>query len=307
MAKNKEANTLPIYPGNTSDKYESFELREFLDKWNSFVIRKPFILLVGSLANWNSTEGDIDILVKARDPSPLLEALDRAIVKCFKIKEEQLADLLIQVHQFIHTDSLFLNSQWRIDRAFPEWKGRMQVLDDSFSGPFTNFVELADLVSVAREEKVSQEMSNEKKLKLMDWFPMLKPLHGRKKEEIYSIDSVIETIKSRKEDWFVTGIYIEIKFDGVHVQVHIAKDYESDKIAKLITEDGTDISENCPTLREELRKLPGEFILCGEIELWKEGKHQPRADCAGVLNSKEAHPDEKYLRLNIFDCLFHRK
>ena len=213
IIKDKEEETLPIYPGGTSDKYEPLELTEFLDKWNSFVIRKPFISLVGSLANWNRTEGDIDILVKARDPTPLLEALDRAIVKCFEIKEEQMADLLIQVHQFIHTDSLFLNSKWRIERAFPEWKGRISVLDDSFSGPFTNFVELADLVSLAREDKVRQEMS-EKKLKLFQWFPMLKPLHGRSKSEMYSIDSVIETIKSRKEDWFAISIYVEKKFDG---------------------------------------------------------------------------------------------
>lgn len=128
-------NNLPIYPGGTSDNYEPIELAEFLDKWNSFSIRKPFISLVGSLANWNRTEGDIDILVKAHDPSQLLGALDKAIVKCFQIGEEQMADLLIQANQFIHTDSLFLATQWRIKRAFPEWSDRLHVLDDSFSGP----------------------------------------------------------------------------------------------------------------------------------------------------------------------------
>ena len=288
---------LPIHPGSTSSKYEPLELTEFLDKWDSFVIRKPFISLVGSLANWNRTEGDIDILVKARDPTPLLEAIDCAIIKLFEIKEDALADLLIQMHQFIHTDSLFLNAKWRIKRAFPEWKDRMQILDDSFSGPFTNFVELADLVSVAREEKERQEMS-EKKLKLFDWFPMLKPLHGRKKEEVYSIDSVIETIKSRKEGWFEIGTFVEVKFDGVHVQAH-----KKDNVVRIWTEDGTEITKNCPSLISELKQIPGNFIIPGEMELWKEGKHQPRADCAGVLNSKESHPDEGFLRLNIFDML----
>lgn len=297
----KEDEMLPIYPGNTSDKYAPLELTEFLDKWNSFVIRKPFISLVGSLANQERTEGDIDILVKAKDPTPLLDALDRIIVKAFKEKNDELADLLIQVHQFIHTDSLFLNAQWRIERAFPGWKGRLQILDDSFSGPFTNFVELADLVSVNREEKRREEMS-ERKLKLFEWFPMLKPLHGRKKEEMYSIDSVIETIKSRKKDWFAAGIFLEIKFDGVHIQCHKRGEH-----VKLITEDGTDITKNCPTLTAELAKKKGDWIVCGEIELWKEGKHQPRADCAGVLNAKEVHPDEKFLRLNIFDCLLHKE
>ncbi len=299
--KNWFHNNLPIYPGGTSDEYEPLELSDFLGKWSSFAIRKPFISLVGSLANWERTEGDIDILVKAHDPSPLLDALDRAIVKCFEMKEEQMADLLILVHQFIHTDSLFLNTQWRIERAFPEWKNRIQILDDSFSGPFTNFVELADLIAVAREEKKREEMS-EKKLKLFDWFPMLKPLHGRKKGEIYSIDSVIETIKSRKEDWFSTGIYVEKKFDGVHTQCH-----KRGERVKLITEDGTDITKNSPSLVKELLDIDGDFILCGEIELWKDGKHQSRADTAGVLNSKEAHPDEKFLRFNVFDCLYKTK
>jgi hypothetical protein len=305
--KNWFRNNLPIYPGGTSAKYDPIELVEFLDKWRSFSIRKPFISLVGSLANWDRTEGDIDILVKARDPTDILVALDRAIIKCFSIGEEQMADVLIQANQFIHSDSLFLAAQWRIERAFPDWSGRLHILDDSFSGPFTNFVGLADLVAVSCEEKGRQEMAQLKKLKLFTWFPMLKPIHGRKKEEIYSVDSVIETIKSRKEDWFETGIYVEKKFDGVHAQTHVIKDYESGKIAKIITEEGTDITNNCPTLRDELRKMPGEHIHCGEIELWKDGKHQPRADCAGVLNSKEVHPDEKYLRFNIFDCLFFTK
>lgn len=294
-------NNLPIYPGGTSDKYEPIELPEFLDKWNSFDIRKPFISLVGSLANWKRTEGDIDILVKAHDPSQILEAVDRAIVKCFQIGEEQMADSLIQVNQFIHTDSLFLAAKWRIERAFPEWSDRLHVLDDSFSGPFTNFVELSDLAAVAREEKTREEMAQMKKLKLFTWFTMLKPIHGRKKEEIYSVDSVIETIKSRKEDWFKVGVFIEVKYDGVHIQCH-----KQGSRVKLITEDGTDISKNCPTVIKELAAKAGDFILCGEMELWKEGKHQPRADCAGVLNSKEVHPDEKYLRFNIFDTLWHK-
>lgn len=54
----------------------------------------------------------------------------------------------------------------------------------------------------------------------------------------------------------------------------------------------------------ELAEKKGDWITIGEIELWKEGNHQPRADCAGVLNSKELHPDEKYLRFNAFDCLY---
>lgn len=293
---------LPIYPGGVSDLSELVELDEFTSKWASFVMRKPFISLVGSLANWGITYGDIDILVKARDPTPLLEALDHAIARLFELHEVALADLLIQVHKFIHTDSLFLLAKWRIERAFPEWKDRISVLDDSFSGPFTNFVELSDLVSVARpSEEMKREEMSASTLKLMQWFPMLKPMHGRQKGEIYSIDSVLDTIKARKEDWFATGIYVEKKFDGVHTQCH-----KKGSDVKLITEDGTDITKNCPTLVSELAKISGDFILCGELELWKDGKHQPRADTSGVLNAREVQPDEKFLRYNLFDCLYLR-
>jgi predicted nucleotidyltransferase len=90
---------------------------------------------MGSLANWDRTEGDIDILVKAKDPSPLLKALDHAVATLLEKKEDALADLMIQIYQFIHTDSVFLNAKWRIERAFPDWLGRLQILDDSFSGP----------------------------------------------------------------------------------------------------------------------------------------------------------------------------
>jgi len=290
--------TLPIYPGNVSPHFEPLNLDDFLEKWNSFYLRKPFILLVGSLANWRHTTGDIDILVKARDPTPLLTALDRAIIKCYKLGEDQLADLLIQVQQFVHSDSLFLLTRWRIERAFPNWKGRIQVLDDSFSGPFTNFVELADLAAVARSEKVRQEMA-QRAIKLFQWFPMLKPMHGRQKGEIYSVDSVIEVLKTRKDNWFDIGIYIQKKYDGTHCQVHKS----GDKVF-IITEDGTDVTRNCPTLVKEFQQQPGNFVVCGEIELWKNGKHQPRAVTAGILNASKPQPDEKDLIFNVYDCLY---
>jgi len=291
--------TLPIFPGGVSEEFEPLDYQAFISKWNSFLLRKPFIYLVGSLANWQHTTGDIDILVKARDPTPLLNALDRAINSCFERGDAQLADLLIQVRQFIHSDSLFLLTRWRIVRAFPEYKDRLHILDDSFSGPFTNFVELSDLAAVARSEPIRQQMSGSG-IKLFQWFPMLKPMHGRHKGEIYSVDSVIEVLKSRKEDWFDIGIYVQKKYDGTHCQVHKG----GDKVF-IYTEDGTDVTNNCPTLVQEFRQQPfHSFILCGEIELWKDGKHQPRAITAGILNASKPQPDEKHLRFNVYDCVF---
>jgi ATP-dependent DNA ligase len=131
--------------------------------------------------------------------------------------------------------------------------------------------------------------------------PLLKPIHGRTKGEIYSIDSVVDTIKSRKTDWFKANIVVQKKFDGVHCQADKKED-----IVRIWTEDGTEITKNCPTLVKELAGKRDDFKVLGEIELWKEDKHQNRAITAGVLNTKDVHPDEKFLVFNLFDCLFHK-
>lgn len=379
---------LPIYPSKNSTPENAITREAFLDAWADFAVRKPFIFLVGSLSNWAESHGDIDILVKAHDPTPLLDALDSIIVNMFEQKQESIADLLISVQKYIATESLFLNAKWRIERAFPDWRDRIHVLDDSFSGPFTNFEELADLVAVSRAEKKREEMdskdqgcgkawevlfaegmavqyfekeadarafedeidsdavskgfgkdvihvkhswvhrhsktkrcysvnkkhvhykteeldqhfasSTSKKIELFHPVPLLKPIHGRAKGEIYSVDSVIDTIKSRKKDWFKANIVVEKKFDGVHCQT----DKKGDTV-RIWTEDGTEITKNCPTLVKEFAGKRLDFKVLGEVELWKAGEHQNRAITAGVLNTKEASPDEKYLIFNLFDCLVH--
>ena len=373
---------LPIHPGRSSNPKSLFTLDDFLRNWSDFVVRKPFILLVGSLANWKETSGDIDILIKAKDPTPLIDALDSIIVKMFDQKEESIADMLIAVQKFLSTDSLFLNAKWRIERAFPDLSDNMHILDDSFSGPFTNFVELADLVSLSKENKVRQEMDSKdqdcgkawevlfaegmavqyfekeadarafadeidkdavsegfakdvihvnysyvhrhsktkrcysvnkkrvhynslleekREVELFQPVPLLKPLHGRTKGEIYSIDSVVDTIKSRKTDWFKANIAVQCKYDGVHCQAD-----KKGGVVRIWTEEGREITKNCPTIVAELATIThDDFKVTGEMELWKEDKHQNRAITAGVLNTKEVDPDEKELVFNLFDCLFH--
>jgi len=291
---------LPIYPGTKPNPKSCFTLDDFLRDWSDFIVRKPFIILVGSLANWEKTYGDIDILVKAKDPTPLIDALDSIIVKMFDLKEASIADTLIAVQKFLATDSLFLNAKWRIERAFPDLREKMHILDDSFSGPFTNFVELADLASLSKENKARQEME-EKKVVLFQPIPLLKPIHGRAKGEIYSIDSVVDTIKSRKADWYKANIVVQKKFDGVHCQAD-----KKGSVVRIWTEEGREITKNCPTIVVDLAKIsPADFKVTGEIELWKDGKHQNRAVTAGVLNTKDVAPDEKDLVFNLFDCLFY--
>lgn len=89
------------------------QLSEVLSYFESFKLRKPYIYLVGGLANHGWTEGDIDILVKDTPDMP---------------------------EEFKH--ALY----FRLGRALPgELAERLQIHYDRFHGPFTNFVELFDL------------------------------------------------------------------------------------------------------------------------------------------------------------------
>lgn len=92
---------------------DSIHISEVLDHFKTFKLRKPYIYLVGGLANHGRTEGDIDILVK--DSPDLPEDFKHAL-------------------------------HFRLGRALPgELAERLQIHYDEFHGPFTNFVELYDL------------------------------------------------------------------------------------------------------------------------------------------------------------------
>lgn len=103
------------------------ELKEVLSYFDTFKLRKPYIYLVGGLANNGSTEGDIDILVK--DSPDLPEDFKHAL-------------------------------HFRLGRALPgELAERLSIHYDEFHGPFTNYVELFDLTfERVNPENVVKEM-----------------------------------------------------------------------------------------------------------------------------------------------------
>jgi len=104
-------------------------VEEVLEKFESFLLRKPFLYLVGGLANNGKTTGDIDILVKAEEDLP---------------------------------DSFRIPLEFRIYRMFaPEDRPRVHILYDLYQGPFTTHYELADLKVDNHEEFVRVEMSRD--------------------------------------------------------------------------------------------------------------------------------------------------
>jgi len=278
---------LPIYRGSESKEGEEIKLDKFLEKWNNFIIHKDFIQLVGSLANWEKTVGDIDILIKA-EPGTTLWNL----------------------------------ATWRILRAYPEYQDRFHFIPYNYGnwqGPFTCHIPLGDLcVNIDKERFKRIEMSkqeidlkrdpnfkkycllSEKEDKLVPFRPFFqeKPQHGRNVGEAYNLDSLVEVVNKTWPNWKEKGIYIGIKRDGVTCQVH----FDNGKV-KIWTEDGSDVTENLPTIVSQFAKKPGKCVVIGELEWYHEGKHMPRSDTAGIINHK-GDPREKEVRITIYDKLY---
>jgi hypothetical protein len=132
------------------------------------------------------------------------------------------------------------------------------------------------------------------------FYIQVKPVHGRDPDEIYSLNSLAAAL-NRQAPWpenIRKGVYVETKFDGIRPQVHKV----GDKI-KIFTEDGTDITDNIPEIRDDLLKEKNDFVAEGELELWLEGEHQNRADTNAAIKKKDKNltPD---LRLTVYDVLW---
>lgn len=170
---------LKINHGTTSKRGESIQLNEFMRKWDSMKLFEAGISLVGSIANNGSTTGDIDIVVKADEDSDLFQLI-----------------------------------KWRILRAYPEYEKRLHIMPyGKWYGPFTSHVELADIVAVKPSKIQVKEMSEMKRTDVEAQqvrsmqenrivpgrpFFMLKPMHGRHKDERYTIDT---TLAIMNEQW----------------------------------------------------------------------------------------------------------
>ena len=377
-------NFMEISKGNVSERGSMIEIRDVIEplQGKEFMLMEDAVTLVGSLANYNKTDGDIDLMLK--NPKDAASVI-----------------------------------QFRLERFPPlaQLRKRMQFITDDPRGPFTNHVHLADLIvrfknpmsmhSMSEDASDESELkkystaSNEKKHspeKCMDceappfyevkwaegmahaWFcekhfnnwaaahsydidyvkkvkdgraadkfadnknPNIwgdlkssftsknkliqntfkedaarsaatdevvpgrafyqqKPIHGRRIGESYNIDSLIEILNNQwGTDWKTNGVYVSRKLDGATDQVHIR---ENQGVVKIWTEDGSDITKNLPTIAAEFNaKKLRDTIVIGEFELWKDGKHQPRAISSAVCN--HYNPElEPFMRFTIYDKFFY--
>src|SRR5207248_10102566 len=85
------------------------------------------------------------------------------------------------------------------------------------------------------------------------------------------------------------SFFAEDKLDGIRAQVHKQGDAEHARIAIYTrTMDRTD--ESFPDVVESIRKLPGDFLLDGEIVPFRDGKVLPFAHIQKRLGRKVLTP-----------------
>lgn len=267
-----EEELAPVRPSGTEEG-EEISLEELLPYFKSFYIAKPYVSLVGGLMNKGTTKNDIDIFIRSKTE-------DRA-------------------------------TEFRILRMLPlEYSSRVHFLypkeEDDKYGVYTNHIDLFDVKLERRTSKKLELMSASTKVELFKFRKLLKPAHGRYKGEVYTMENLIDIVNSKPE-WYEKGIYVQKKFDGVHVRCDVKRHYESGFDIKIWTEEGNEISVKLPTLCKALGEASKghKIVLVGELEFWKDKKHQSRQETAAIIHKKEVPPEEKNVVFNFFDILFY--
>jgi len=264
MDKTKSEELAPVNPSGV-ELGEEITLNELLPYFKSFYRTKPYVSIIGGLCTQSKTRGDIDIFIRSA-----------------------------------HRD---MATEFRIVRMFPEkywFRFQFHYPDESHPGVYTDFVDLYDekIEAISRPELVL--MSVPKKVELFKFAKLLKPAHGHFKGEEYSIDKLIEVVNTKPE-WYEHGIYVQKKFDGVHVRADHAKDGK----VKIWTEEGNEITDKLPTIVEAVEKAcyKHDVVFVGELEFWDDKKHQSRQQTTAIIHTKGLHPNEGKVILNFFDVL----
>ena len=258
----------PVNPSG-NEIGEEITLDEILPFFKSFYRTKPYVSLIGGLCTQGKTKGDIDIFIRSA-----------------------------------HRD---MATEFRIIRMFPEkywFRFQFHYPEETNPGVYTDFVDIYDkkieIISTPRLVL----MSIPKKVELFKFAKLLKPAHGHFKGEEYSIGKLIEVVNAKPE-WYEKGTYVQKKFDGVHVRADHSKE------GKVIvwTEEGSVITEKLPTIVKAIKKACSghDIAFVGELEFWKDKKHQSRQQTTAIIHTKDIHPDEDKIILNFFDVLFYDK
>ena len=249
---------------------EEITREDIMPYFKSFYRTKPYVSLIGGICTQGKTKGDIDF--------------------------------------FINSNFRDIATEFRLVRMFPQefwyrFRFTYPFQQETHPGKFTSHLDIYDekIEVVSKPELVL--MSVPKKVELFKFaFRLLKPAHGHYKGEEYSVDKLIE-VANAKPEWYDKGIYVEKKFDGVHLR----NDHSKDGKVVIWSEEGNELTKNLPSIEKELKEIctGHDIVLAGELESWEKGKHQARQLTTSIIHTKEVHEKEPSVRLNIFDCLYY--
>ena len=270
---------------------EEITREDILPYFKSFYRIKPYVSLIGGLCTQGKTKGDIDVFINSNH---------RDISTEFRI---------IRMFPEEYWFRFRFHYPFEEEERLPDASINLVDAEKTHPGKFTDYMDIYNekIEVISGPELVL--MSAPKKLELFKFAKLLKPAHGHFKGEEYSIDKLIEVVNAKPE-WYEKGIYVQKKFDGVHVRCDVSFDSQ----VVIFTEEGNDITKKLPTLALELARACGdkpnnghEVALVGELEFWKDEKHQSRQQTTAIIHTKEVHPDESKILLNTFDTLFYDK
>lgn len=259
------------------------KLKDVLTAWEKpIVLKRDFITLIGGLANWGETHGDIDILqadakeVVSRD-QPILFRLGRALPGDFAE---------------------------RIRRRFI----------GEYGGAFTSHVPIYDLVllpssnrRLVKMQRIEAIQDTEGRRQAKQSFTEDKVISGRyvaplKGQRAYYKFSEVAAAEIQheysSEDY---PLYVQKKYDGAITEW--LKD--GDQII-VRTDSGFDVTHRLPKTVELAKKiLPKQCTILCETELWVNEEHQPREVTSGYLNPRSKEKaDDSNIVLNVFDIMY---
>ncbi len=257
---------------------------EILPYFKSFYHTKPYVSLIGGLCTQGKTKGDIDIFINSNH---------RDISTEFRI---------IRMYPEKYWFRFRFHYPFEEEERLPDASINLVDAEKTHPGKFTDYMDIYNekIEVISGPELVL--MSVPKKLELFKFAKLLKPAHGHYKGEEYSIDKLIEVVNAKPE-WYEKGIYVQKKFDGVHIR----GDHSKEGKVIIWSEEGNDITSNLPTLVSEIKVACSghDVIFPGELEFWSDKKHQSRQQTTAIIHTKEVHPDESKVILNAFDTLFY--
>jgi len=274
----KESPFAPIYRYGEI-KGRLLTLEEVLKSWDKpIVLKSPYIMVCGGLANWGATFGDIDSLIAERD---FIKERDQPLI-------------------------------FRLGRALPpDVAHRLSPLfTGEYGGPFTAYVPIYDLVLMpsqqrrlirlerVREEKAEVEAKKSKeedKVKPLRFFYPLKGWRGYYHK--------LEDIKPKViQEWFAPEDYpiaVQKKYDGARVVFMKQGDRWM-----IRSDDGEDITRHFPSfIKWGNKNLPHTITFDTEVEMWIDKEHRPREETSGLLRRTEPVDDSNFVP-NVFDVVY---